>query len=105
MTGCAAMTEAMCAISATAPTGDDDDFTASLMCCACGGGTTLAHAPTEVPGWYDRVEPRGIGSLQSRGFAPLTLPTQPDVPAGEPEYPDGSYWRLGQGWLPVLPEV
>jgi hypothetical protein len=98
MSGCETMTEAMCATS-----GDDDDFTASVMCCACGGGSTLALAPP-TSGWYDRLEPR-TASLQSRGFAPLTLPMQPNVPAGEPGYLDGSFWRLGQGWLPILPEL
>ena len=105
MTGCETMTGSMCAMSATTPmTGDDDDFTASVMCCACGGGSTLALAPTLASGWYDRLKPR-TSSLQSRGFAPLTPPMQPNVPTGEPDYLDGSFWRLGQGWLPILPEL
>ena len=103
MMSCASpgLTPAMCLTPAAT---DDDDFTASAMCCKCGGGSTAALAPTLSSGWYDRLKPR-TGSLQSRGFAPLTLPTQPNVPAAEPDYLDGSLWRLGQGWLPILPEV
>ena len=52
MMGCEMMTPAMCRIAAmkgAISSVDDDDFTASLMCCACGGGFPSFSALMEKP--------------------------------------------------------